>query len=79
MAEDTYAKVVEILCKETGHTTPSVTSSSNLEKDLDLDEVDLVSVTLDIEDEFDIEISDGQMYGFKTVQDIIDCVNEALA
>lgn len=43
---------------------------------LGLDSLDLVEVTMALEDEFGIEIDDDQMHAFETVQQVIDAVRE---
>lgn len=47
---------------------------AQLESEYRMDDLDLVEITMTVEDEFGIEIDDDQMNAFKTTQHIIDCV-----
>ena len=46
--------------------------SSHLRMDLGLDELDLLDLCMEIEAEFDVEISKDVMYQLNTVQDCLD-------
>ena len=52
--------------------------TSDLEKDLKVDELDLINVALFLEDEFNIEIPDETIEQFKTVKDLMKCVEQKL-
>lgn len=47
-----------------------------LSGDLDLDSLDVVELTMDVEREFDIRISDTEMEEWSTVQDVLDSINK---
>ena len=49
-----------------------VLPSSHLRMDLGLDELDLLDLCMEIEAEFDVEISKDVMYQLNTVQDCLD-------
>lgn len=46
--------------------------------ELDLDSLDVVELTMDLEREFNLAISDPAMEGWKTIQDIIDYVSKEI-
>jgi acyl carrier protein len=46
----------------------------NLHNDLELDSLDVVELTLEVEREFDIRISDKEMEEWKTVKDVLDSI-----
>lgn len=51
-----------------------IKDDSLLEKDLGMDSLDSIEVTMAVEDEFDIEIADEDFDRLKTVQDLLDYV-----
>lgn len=48
---------------------------ANLTTDMDLDSLDIVELTLDVEKEFDIRISDKEMEEWVTIQDVLNSIN----
>ena len=63
-------KVKSILSQYTE--VAEITEESSLAADLGLSSFDLVSIVTDFEDHFDIEISDRDISGFVSVNDIWD-------
>jgi acyl carrier protein len=51
---------------------------SNLIDDLDIDSLELVDLTMEFENEFDVEIEDDQVEKIKTVGDIVNLIKEKL-
>ncbi|MCD7839897.1 MAG: acyl carrier protein [Erysipelotrichaceae bacterium] len=47
---------------------------SSLNDDLGIDSLDAVELSLDLENEFDIEITDEELGGLKTVEDIVKLI-----
>lgn len=45
-----------------------------LNEDLGVDSLDAVELSLDLETEFDVEISDEELASLKTVKDIVDLI-----
>lgn len=66
-------KVLEIVKEKVG-LTDEVKLNDSFEKDLGADSLDHISVVMAIEDEFEIEISDGDADRLKTVKDVVDYV-----
>lgn len=64
-------KLKEILLKNTDVKIEEINENSNLKADLGLNSLDLAELACAVEDEFDIEIPDRAIKGFKTVGDVI--------
>lgn len=47
---------------------------STLKEDLGIDSLDAVELSLDLETEFDVEISDEELASLKTVKDIVELI-----
>ncbi|PIZ33423.1 MAG: acyl carrier protein [Alphaproteobacteria bacterium CG_4_10_14_0_8_um_filter_37_21] len=75
ISDKVKAIVVEALSVE----ADQVTLSSNLVDDLGADSLARVELVMQIEEEFDIEISDSDSEKILTVQAIIDYVNQKKA
>ena len=67
-------KLKEILCELSGE--ESVENTSQLQEDLALDSLMMVTILIEIEDVFGIELNESDMNPFDliTVQDVIDMV-----
>lgn len=64
-------KIKEILYKNTGLIDIEITEETNLKNDLGLNSLDFADLVCIVEDEFDIEIPNRAIKGFKTVGDVI--------
>lgn len=64
-------KLTKIICEYTGNKEITITESTVLIADLEIDSLDLVNLVCIVEDEFDIEISDRAIKNLKTVGDVI--------
>lgn len=53
-----------------------VKPEANLQDDLGIDSLSAVELALELENEFDVRIEDEELAKLKTVQDIIDIINE---
>jgi acyl carrier protein len=53
--------------------------STIFEEELDLDSLDIVQVVMDLEDEFDIEITDDEIENIATLQDLVSLVDQKTA
>lgn len=56
-----------------------VTEESSLANDLGFDSLDVVELTINVEKEFRIDISDDEVSEVETVKDMIDVVEKLLA
>ena len=60
------------LVKEYDYEDRAVTAQTRLIEDLGFDSLDMVEVAMAIEDEYNIELSDDDVYGAVTVQDLLN-------
>lgn len=72
--QDIEKKVTDILVGKLGVEPEEVKSEANFEDDLGGDSLDCVEVLVEIEHEFNINVSDADAYQAKTVGDICDMV-----
>ncbi len=74
--------LIDKLCIDTSdEPNPELKPEAKLAEDLGADSLDAIDVTMEIEHQFDISISDYQMHQMTdgaTVQDVYDMVEEAL-
>lgn len=69
-----FEKIREIIAEQTGKDLEEITLETNVKEDLDADSLDLFQIINDIEDEFEVEISDPEI--IVTVQDAVTFVEE---
>ena len=72
--------IIEILKKYTfdNKVWENFNVNMDLKNDLKINSARVVDIVLDLEEKFDIEISDAEIEKMKTVQDIIDIVGKLL-
>ncbi|WP_426807389.1 acyl carrier protein [Streptococcus anginosus] len=75
--QEIYEKIVEIIQESRGKEF-QVSQTLSLKDDLQADSVDLMEFILTAEDEFGIEISDGDIDELKNVSDVVACVQKNL-
>lgn len=71
-------KVREILLNHTQTSADEIELNTELVKDLGLNSLDVVSLIIDFEDKFGIEISDRTIRDFVTVGDIVDYLEKKI-
>lgn len=64
-------KIRELIAQHLGIKVQKVTNDARLEEDLGADSLDCVIITMELEDEFGIEIPDEKAEGWQTVDDVI--------
>ncbi len=69
-------KLKGIIAEELGVEKDDINADSNLADDLGADSLDAVELIMAIEEEFDVEIEDSEATKIKTVQDILDYLEE---
>jgi len=69
-------KLISIIAEELGVEKDEVVEDAHLQDDLGADSLDAVELIMAIEEEFDVEIDDTEATNIKTVQDIIDYLEE---
>lgn len=75
--DEIFTTVQNIIHDYTGKAKEKITLETTL-SNLDLDSLDQVDIWIEVEDEFDISISDEDADKLSTVKDIIDCVQKNL-
>ena len=63
-----------IISEELGVDESDITLSSNIIDDLGADSLDVVELIMALEDAFDIEVSDADAHKLKTVNDVIQYI-----
>ncbi len=71
-----FEKVRDIICDQLELDEEMVTMDSILLEDLGADSIDLADLVMTFEDEFDMQISDEDLEGIKTVADIVKYIEE---
>lgn len=70
--EERVKKVIALQIDINGDSPVELKGPENLSHDLKFTDLDIVEITMGVEDEFGFEIDDDVMNGFATVQQIID-------
>ena len=71
-----FDKVREIIAEQLDVDTEEITLDTSLIKDLEADSLDAVEIIMALEDEYNIEIPDEVAEEFKTVGDIVKCIED---
>jgi acyl carrier protein len=71
-------KIREIVVDQLGVDADQVTPAANFVDDLGADSLDTVELIMAFEEEFGVEIPDTDAEKIKTVQDVIDYIEEKL-
>lgn len=74
---DIEDKVKDAICHVLGIERSELKADTSFEHDLDIDSVDAIDLVMEIEDEFDISVSDRDMQYLKTVGDVVRYVEES--
>lgn len=70
-----FEKIVNIIADQLGvDDVKEITRETSLINDLEADSLDAVEIIMEIEDEFDIEVSDDEAENFKNIGHIVDYV-----
>ncbi len=73
-----FKKVQSIIVEELNLDKEKVTRDSRLQEDLGADSLDAVELIMNIEDEFDIQISDDEATDIKTVGELVDFITKKI-
>ncbi|TLS37334.1 acyl carrier protein [Pseudalkalibacillus caeni] len=72
---DTLDRVKKIIVDRLGVDESEVTPEASFKEDLGADSLDVVELVMELEDEFDMEISDEDAEKIATVGDVINYIN----
>lgn len=73
-----YEKVKELLVNALDLAEESISPDALLEDDLNIDSLDVIELSIEIESEFDIVIEDREVETIKTVKDLCDVIENKL-
>ena len=73
-----FDRVRKIICRELDVEADEVRLDSSFVDDLGADSLDTVELVMALEEEFSIEISDGDAEKINTVQSVIDYIKEKM-
>lgn len=74
----TFDKIKTIILSELKVDSDKITRDDRLSEDLGADSLDAVELIMNIEDEFDISISDDEAQDIKTVGQLVDFVDSKI-
>jgi acyl carrier protein len=72
---DTLPRVTKIVVDRLGVEEAEVKLEASFKDDLGADSLDVVELVMELEDEFDLEISDEEAEKISTVADVVDYIN----
>ena len=75
-SEEVFEKVKEIIVEQLGVAENAITEEASFIDDLGADSLDIVELIMALEEEFDIEIPDGDAEKVVTVGDVVDYIKD---
>ncbi|CCQ92367.1 acyl carrier protein [[Clostridium] ultunense Esp] len=74
MSDELFGKIQDIIADRLGVEKEKVTPEASFKDDLGADSLDLVELVMELEDEFDMEISDEDAEKIATVGDVLEYI-----
>lgn len=74
-----FEKVKELLLVRIAVSPEAVTMEALLKEDLEVDSLDLVELSMLLEDEFNVKIPDDQMANIRTVGNVVEFIQSGLS
>ncbi|MGO4887815.1 acyl carrier protein [Anaerobacillus sp. MEB173] len=74
MAEDILVRITKIIVDRLGVDEAEVKVEASFKEDLGADSLDVVELVMELEDEFDLEISDEDAEKISTVGDVVEYI-----
>lgn len=68
-------RVKQIISEQFNIKLEEISDESNIKEDLPADSLDIINLICTLEEEFNIEVSDEDIYTFQTVSDIINYIS----
>lgn len=75
MAEDNLSRIKKIVADRLDVEEEKIKPETSFKDDLEADSLDVVELVMELEDEFDLEISDEDAEKIATVGDVIEYIN----
>ena len=69
-----FERVKSIVAEQVGADEKSITMDSSFIDDLGADSLDIVELVMALEEEFDMEMADGEAENIKTVGDVVEYI-----
>jgi len=69
----------DIVARSVGNEVSEIDETKNLREDLGLDSIDLVSIVIEIQSTFDIEMKNEELMTLVTVKDLLDLISAKVA
>lgn len=69
-------KILEIIAEQFDRNADDLTENMSFVDDLNADSVDLVELIMSLEDEFDVEVDEEELENLKTIEDVIEYVED---
>lgn len=76
--EEIFGKVKDLVSKQLSIDEKEITTDASFIEDLGADSLDTVELIMSLEEEFDIEIPDEEAEKIKTVQNVVDYIQNHL-
>ena len=73
--DEIYTQVKNVLVEQLGIEAGDITEEASFQEDLDADSLDLVELIMELEDQFEIKISDEDAQGILTVGNAVDYIS----
>ncbi|MBN2220055.1 MAG: acyl carrier protein [Kosmotogaceae bacterium] len=68
-------KVISVVADSLGMEAGEISGNSRFIEDLGADSLDLVDLVMELEDKFEIQISDSQTSSFRTIDDVVKFIS----
>jgi acyl carrier protein len=72
--DEIYSQVKTVLVEQLGIDEDEITEEASFQEDLDADSLDLVELIMELEDQFEIKISDEDAQSIQTVGNAVDYI-----
>ena len=66
--------VQRLIAQKTKYTPSQVNLNWIVDKDLNIDSIDIIEIEMELEDTYDISFNDDDINKFNTIQDLIDLI-----
>lgn len=68
--------VQQLIAQKTKYTPSQINLNWIVDKDLDIDSIDIIEIEMELEDAYDISFNDSDINKFNTIQDLINLIVE---
>lgn len=79
MTDNVEKEIISIIAEVSGFDEEEITSEKNFYKDLEIDSIKAIEITVAIEKKFKISVRDEDVPNISTVKQAVDLVNKLIA